>query len=237
MSTHPDIITTPSEAAEVRSTTLGKYLRTTRLEQGLDISTVSQETRISMNNLQAIEEDEYSVLPADAFTRGFYKLYAKILALDPEDILNRYDDEKPDDPASTSSSQPVFVRRDLDVGVMAERYPSLPSSSIGMICFALLLFGAFLCWYFSWNPASFLSHKLRSLDQSPNHIEQVQTEHGLPDNFSRFFGFTGLRTATAADTPPHYNGNLQIIIVKSNQDIQEEKAGKTPSSPTAPTHQ
>jgi hypothetical protein len=34
----------------------------------------------------------------------------------------------------------------------------------------LLLFGAFLCWYFSWNPASYLSVKLRSLDEA----QQIQ---------------------------------------------------------------
>ena len=55
---------------------------------------------------------------------------------------------------------------------MAERPTFLPFSFLGMILLLLLLFGGFLSWYFSWNPATYLSQKLRSLDQNPQQIEQ-----------------------------------------------------------------
>lgn len=207
-----------AEAAEMKITTLGSYLSTIRREQGLDITAIADQTKISLRNLQAIEEDDYSTLPAEAFTRGFYRLYAAILSLDPDEVLKRYDSEKMSHPAAASKIQPSFEQRDPDVGVMAERHSALPFSSFGLIFFLILSFGAFLCWYFSWNPATFLSHKLRNLQHQTIPVEQVHHIRTIPDDLFRLLDFSSLRSARAEESPPVYDTNLQIILVESSLD-------------------
>lgn len=228
MSTHPDVISLPQEAADTPAITLGTLLRTTRQTQGLDLAIIAKETRISLNNLQAMEEDDFKFLPAEAFARGYYRIYAEILNLDSEEIAQRYEVEKPSPPPMTSSPQPVFSRHDPEVGLMAERSLTLPFSSMGLFFFILMFFGAFLCWYFSWNPASFLSHKLRSLENDPQRYEQVHNNRFFSENFSRIFGFTSLRSAEAAPSSTYRSNKLEIIIVNSNQKNSKTKIVESP---------
>lgn len=191
---------------------LGEYLRETRINLGIDLMTIVEQTRISSKNLQAIEENDFVALPADAFTRGFYTLYAKSLSLDPEEILELYGQERL---KQHKESPPMLPPSKLaqEVSNMAERPTVMPFSFLGVILLSLLFLGGFLCWYFSWNPATYLSQKLRSLD-TPRQIEQVteyRTDPGIWDSTIRvaqqqppwprrfdFFSLSSPSSATAA---------------------------------------
>lgn len=155
------------------STTIGEILRETRIRRGLDLVTVAEETKISPRNLQAMEDGNLASLPAEVYTRGFYTMYARMLALDPGEVLEMYTSERKKLPKTATYSTPPPNRLAQDMASLAERPTSLPSSYFGLIVFLFLLFGAFLCWYFGWNPASYLSEKLRSLE-GPQRLEQVQ---------------------------------------------------------------
>lgn len=165
-----------SDSTKMEYASLGELLRETRISLGLDLTTIAEETRISANSLQAIEDSNFAALPAEAFARGFYVLYAKSLLLDPEEVLQRYTKERPNQRKSINSSMLPTSKVAQEVGNMAERPSFLPFSFLGMVLLLLLLFGGFLCWYFSWNPATFLSHKLRSLEE-PQITEQVSTDY------------------------------------------------------------
>ena len=155
------------------ATTIGEILRETRIRRGLDLVTVADETKISPKNLQAMEDGNLVSLPAEVYTRGFYTMYARMLALDPGEVLEMYTMERNKLPKTAAYSTPPPNRLAQDMASLAERPTSLPSSYFGLIIFLFLLFGAFLCWYFGWNPASYLSEKLRSLE-GPQRLEQVQ---------------------------------------------------------------
>jgi cytoskeletal protein RodZ len=160
---------------EAEETNLGQFLRKTRINQGFDLQTISDETRISQKNLQSIEDGNFPALPAEAFTRGFYSLYAKILSLDTKEILKRYEQEKENQPdhLKTLAVPPGTMAK--QIGTMAERPPGIPFSFLGLIFFFLLACGALVCWYFSWNPATFLSERLRT-------FQQPKTEQTLKTN-------------------------------------------------------
>lgn len=164
---------------------LGEYLRETRINQGFNLVTVVEETRISSKCIQAIEDNDFDALPAEAFTRGFYILYAKMLSLDPEEVLQMYTLERPNHHKSGNISTLSTSKMAQEVGNMAERPTFVPFSFLGLILLLLLLFGGFLCWYFSWNPATYLSQKLRNLEQNPQQIEQVlesRFESDIPES-------------------------------------------------------
>lgn len=69
---------------------VGEFLRLERLNQGLSLEAISRITRISLHNLQYLENGQYHLLPAEIYTRGYLRSYAKVLRLDPEEIIKAY---------------------------------------------------------------------------------------------------------------------------------------------------
>jgi len=161
------------QSAEKEYAGLGEFLRETRISQGIDLVTLAKETRISEKSLKAIEENDFAALPAEAFARGFYVLYAKALAIDVEEVLQMYVQQKPKSQRSEDLLTLPTNKLAKKVGNMAERPTFMPISFLGLVLLLSLLFGGFLCWYFSWNPAIYLSQKLRNMDQNPGRIEQI----------------------------------------------------------------
>ncbi|MCK5832344.1 helix-turn-helix domain-containing protein [bacterium] len=74
---------------------LGEYLKQMREAKGLNREDVSKQTRIGIDFIVALEEGDYSVLPPDIYIRGFIKSYGEILGADIDELLSRYETEKP----------------------------------------------------------------------------------------------------------------------------------------------
>lgn len=68
----------------------GALLRQVRRHQKVHLRDVAQRTKIGMNYLKAIEEDDFSALPALVYARGFVGEYAKYLKLDPQQVSRTY---------------------------------------------------------------------------------------------------------------------------------------------------
>ena len=75
--------------------TLGKYLRDAREAMGIDIREAAQLTRISVNYLNALEEEDFSKLPGEVFVKGFLKSYGRYLHLEETEVMKRYTELKP----------------------------------------------------------------------------------------------------------------------------------------------
>jgi hypothetical protein len=69
---------------------VGKTLREARLERGAELAEVEARTRIRGRFLRAIEDEEWDVLPGEAYTRGFIRTYAAYLGLDGERLAERH---------------------------------------------------------------------------------------------------------------------------------------------------
>jgi hypothetical protein len=70
----------------------GKFLRKERETRNISLEEVSAFTKIKEHHLKAIEEDRYELLPPALYVRGFLKIYAKYLSIDPKDIILQYED-------------------------------------------------------------------------------------------------------------------------------------------------
>ena len=73
--------------------TLGEELRRLREEKGYTFREVSDATHIGSRFLQAIESDNYSILPGGIFNRGFVRSYARYVGLDEEQALVLYNQQ------------------------------------------------------------------------------------------------------------------------------------------------
>ncbi len=152
--------------------TLGEYLVQQRKKKNLGFEDILGETKIPPKTLKAMEVDDYAQLPADAFARGFYMLYAKSLSLDPVDILDRFDRERTEKPGGGKFASPT--KQVKQVNTMAARPSMLSGSIFGLNLVIIIAVIALVSWYFSWNPATYLSEKLRSFQEPATTELQVK---------------------------------------------------------------
>jgi cytoskeletal protein RodZ len=68
----------------------GEELRLAREARGITLRQISDQTRISIRYLEAIEANDYKRLPGGIFNRSFIKAYAKQISFDEKEALEGY---------------------------------------------------------------------------------------------------------------------------------------------------
>jgi cytoskeletal protein RodZ len=69
---------------------IGEKLRLARETRGIALRDISEQTRISMRYLEAIETDDYRRLPGGIFNRSFIRAYAKFIGYDEQEAMDEY---------------------------------------------------------------------------------------------------------------------------------------------------
>ena len=67
---------------------IGAKLKTARETAGLSIGDVSDNIKVLSYYLEALEDNNFSVLPQRVYTIGFIKMYANLLELDAEEMCS-----------------------------------------------------------------------------------------------------------------------------------------------------
>jgi cytoskeletal protein RodZ len=70
--------------------TIGEQLRLAREGRGIPLREISDQTRISMHYLEAIESNDYKRLPGGIFNRSFVKAYARYVGYDEKEAVEAY---------------------------------------------------------------------------------------------------------------------------------------------------
>jgi len=119
--------------------TLGHYLRTAREARGIDLRDAAQQTRISINYLKALEEEDFAKLPGEVFVKGFLKSYGKFLLLDEAEVMKRFGELRPQAGVAVAPVEkepaPVVAEQKGRSG-----FPLEPVLWGAGICIALVLF-------------------------------------------------------------------------------------------------
>jgi len=68
----------------------GRYLQTFRIESGKSIEDVSNETKIGIHYLTAIESEQLDRLPQEVFVKGFLRSYSRAVSADGNEAVRRY---------------------------------------------------------------------------------------------------------------------------------------------------
>lgn len=82
----------------------GKLLQAAREEKGWSLVQAEDVTKIRVRYLEAMENENYSILPGSTYAKGFLRTYSKILGLKPEDILELY---KASEPTLQPKKEPI----------------------------------------------------------------------------------------------------------------------------------
>ncbi|MBO1414652.1 RodZ domain-containing protein [Streptomyces sp. FH025] len=86
------------QAADAPS--IGRVLSAARIEAGLTVDQVSTATRVRVPIVHAIEEDDFDRSGGDFYARGNIRLIARVVGVDGEALIARYDAEHGGPPAS-----------------------------------------------------------------------------------------------------------------------------------------
>lgn len=70
--------------------TIGEQLRLAREERGIPLRDISEQTRISVHYLEAIETNDYKRLPGGIFNRSFVRAYARCIGYDEKRAIEGY---------------------------------------------------------------------------------------------------------------------------------------------------
>jgi cytoskeleton protein RodZ len=111
---------------------LGTRLIRVREARGLTLEDAERDTRISRRYLEALEAEQFEIIPAPVYARGFLRSYSQYLGLDPQEMLALF--PRPEDPmaqangratreapvAAQSASRPNW-RQPESTAVLAER--------------------------------------------------------------------------------------------------------------------
>jgi len=102
---------------------IGQTFRTAREQKKVTASVAAKGTRIKIQVIEAMENDDFSVIAAPAYAKGFIRIYAEYLGLDPEPLVAEYvrlhappqrasllgEDEEPSSAASEEPARKSFA--------------------------------------------------------------------------------------------------------------------------------
>ena len=86
---------------------IGASLKEARLRQGLDFPEIETGTKIRGKYLNALEEERFDVLPAEAYIKGFLRTYAEYLGLDGQLYVDEFNSRY----VAPEEMQSIRVRR------------------------------------------------------------------------------------------------------------------------------
>lgn len=69
---------------------IGSTLREARLRQNLDFPELEERTKIRPKYLRALEDEQFEILPAPTYVRGFLRSYAEALGLHGQPFVDEY---------------------------------------------------------------------------------------------------------------------------------------------------
>lgn len=90
--------------------TMGQKFRAAREKKKLNISKAAALTRIKVQHLEMMENDDFSKMPAPTYAKGFIRIYASFLGLDPVPLVEEYV-ERHLNPPDEDRPAPKPVRR------------------------------------------------------------------------------------------------------------------------------
>src|SRR5690242_1539315 len=69
---------------------IGNSLREARVRQGLDYPQIELATKVRAKYIRALEDEQFELLPAQPYVKGFLRTYAEFLGLDGQLYVDEY---------------------------------------------------------------------------------------------------------------------------------------------------
>ncbi|MEA3336855.1 MAG: DUF4115 domain-containing protein [Chloroflexota bacterium] len=212
---------------------LGSWLRETREAQNFSLAEVEDRTRIRQKFLAAMEAEEWSLLPGDVTTRGFLRKYAAFLGMDPDEVIELYQQRglPPDEVAVLS--EPLEERpldyRPIEMELAEQDREPLPWRWIGLAALAALMaIGALYVLTFQRN---WIPNVAATLPDGSSGTGIVITEEETAEATATRIVLRV--TATPTDTPTDAPKTTPTDVPKATPAPETGNAVTTGNNPTA----
>ncbi|MCJ7491089.1 MAG: helix-turn-helix domain-containing protein, partial [Dehalococcoidia bacterium] len=73
---------------------IGTTLREARVRRKLTLQQVEEDTKIRVKYLQAMENEDFDVMPGSTYVKGFLRTYSTYLGIDPRIVLDEYNSRR-----------------------------------------------------------------------------------------------------------------------------------------------
>jgi cytoskeleton protein RodZ len=103
---------------------IGNSLREARVRRGVDFAQAELTTKIRGKYLRALEDEQFEMLPAETYVKGFLRTYAEYLGLDGQLYVDEYNsrfvigDEHGEARARRSATRPQRRNRRIETNVV-----------------------------------------------------------------------------------------------------------------------
>lgn len=82
-----------SQTSQKSIPSIGALLVAARNHAALNQNEVANQTKLPLNTIRALENDEFEKLPEYTYVRGYLRLYAQVVEIDAKDIIKAYDEQ------------------------------------------------------------------------------------------------------------------------------------------------
>lgn len=94
---------------------IGEKLKKAREAKGLTLEAVEEETKIRRKYLQAMEEEQFQILPGPIYAKAFLKNYARFLNLEVNEIMEIYNRQLSEEPAPETTEKSAAQKVKVEV--------------------------------------------------------------------------------------------------------------------------
>ncbi|MBU5466709.1 DUF4115 domain-containing protein [Virgibacillus sp. MSJ-26] len=131
---------------------IGARLKEAREEKGISLESLQETTKIQKRYLQAIEEENFNILPGRFYARAFIKEYALAVNINVDELFEEYEDDlpKPEEQTSTQYTRMQRTRKETNLSKNSALFSIIPT-----VIVVLLIIGViFAVWFFMFEGSS-----------------------------------------------------------------------------------
>ena len=157
---------------------LGERLRQERLAKGIDLALIAEETKISRRYLEAIEQEQWDILPSRIFARSFTSQYAAYIGLPIASIEKDFDEAFPREELPLPVVAPSGEGMKIEVsplpevvGARVRRNSRMPVAVLSLIAVIALCSAVYVGWEKAYTGGMPLA-----TDRSDKAVESAKSE-------------------------------------------------------------
>ena len=189
----------------------GERLQAARIQKSLSIDDVAGRMHLSTAILEAIEENRFEEITAPIFVKGYLRAYARIVALDEDEIIRQYVESwSREDPPITTTSNMAPELSVADVRIKWTTYLVI-----------LVLAALLAAWWWNKKQAEMPPMTLDSQQDQRQLAEPAIASGGISDSAAESSG--GVEQAPASETAAR-----EVPAMETAQSAPE------PAEPTQP---
>ena len=180
---------------------IGESLRKARLEKDLSFEVIEKDTKIRRRYLEALENENWDIIPGKVYLRGFLKTYSRYLGLNEANLLAILDEFL--NSQQIPENEPSLQKIDLPI-----RPPRRLGLILGLFAIALLFASQYLYDRYLTNP------KPPVINQSTIRTPEADmTKENNPDKYPDNENLSPVKEDSPLPTLVHEDINLTLKVL------------------------